>query len=155
MQLRAADHADFLALIKWFDSQAAVTTWAGPGFHFPFDEPRFLQDLKLEQVASYVLVATDGQLLGFGQYSAQHGHCHLSRLAIHPLFRGHGLIQILIGQLARQGKAALGLNSVSLFVQRHNQAANKAYQRAGFVPKAHPQGQLAAEYHYMVQAAPL
>lgn len=150
MQLRPVTAAELPEIMSWFDSQAALTTWAGPNFRFPFTTSSFSDDLNLTNVPSYILIAPDQQLLGFGQYSLQQGHCHLSRLVIHPLFRGHGLIQILLGKLIVQGMAELKTASAALFVFRTNQAAIHAYQKAGFIEQDHPQGLLHELCSYMV-----
>lgn len=150
MQLRPVTPADLPEIMGWFDSQAALTTWAGPNFRFPFTISSFSDDLNLTTVPSYILAAPDQQLLGFGQYSLQQGHCHLSRLVIHPLFRGHGFIQILLSKLITQGRAELNTPSAALFVFRTNHAAIHAYQKAGFVEQHHPQGMLHELCSYMV-----
>ena len=153
MQLVPANDAYLHELMSWFETEAAVINWAGPGFRFPFSTDSFAEDLKLQQLACWFLQAEDGQLLGFGQYAEQHGHCHLSRLVIHPMFRGYGFIQILLGQLQRQANLTLNTSSASLFVFRSNPVAIRAYQLAGFVEQLHPEGELHALCSYMVRPA--
>lgn len=152
MKLRRAEQTDIVELMSWFDNLGEVTSWAGPGFRFPFSIASFTEDVKLSSVSSWILHADDGQILGFGQYSLQLGHCHLSRLVIHPLFRGHGLIQILLTQLLHQGKAELHTSSASLFVFKTNPGAMRAYQLTGFIEQPHPQGLLHELCSYMVLA---
>lgn len=150
MQLRRAAQTDIIELMSWFNTLGEVTSWAGPGFRFPFSIASFAEDVRLSSVSSWILQADDGQILGFGQYSMQSGHCHLSRLVIHPQFRGHGFIQILLAKLLRQGKAALQTRSASLFVFKTNPGAMRAYQLAGFIEQPHPQGLLHELCSYMV-----
>ncbi|MDP5205978.1 N-acetyltransferase [Alishewanella sp. SMS9] len=153
MQLIPATSTHLPELMSWFNSEAELISWAGPGFRFPFNAESFAQVLKLESLSSCLLQADDGQILGFGQYSLQHGHAHLSRLVIHPRFRGYGFIQILLGKLQRQASLTLNTASASLFVFRSNAAAIRAYQQAGFVEQLHPQGELHQLCSYMVRPA--
>lgn len=138
MSLRPFQPDDLPELMSWFNSEAELLLWAGPGFRFPFDTASFTQDLNYQQLASYVLQADDGTLLGFGQFSLQHGCCHLSRLVINPGMRGHGLIQILLLALCRTGQQQLNVPTVSLFVFNSNTAAVNAYLQAGFAQVRHP-----------------
>ncbi len=138
MALRPFTTDDLPELMSWFSSETEILLWAGPDFRFPFDQASFLHDLKCTEVASYVLAADDGTLLGFGQFSLQYDCCHLSRLVINPNARGQSLIQILLLELCRKGQKALTVTTVSLFVFNSNTPAIKAYLNAGFWHTTHP-----------------
>lgn len=150
MHLRPLEQHDIPELMRWFTHQTEVLHWAGPDFRFPFTPASFFEDLQPPGVSSWVLEADDEQLLGFGQFSLQAGHCHLSRLIIHPCFRGYGFIQILLTKLLRRGCVELNTHTASLFVFNSNTSALNAYHRAGFVNQKHPQGKLHACCSYLI-----
>lgn len=125
-------------LMSWFPDERSLRSWGGPEFRFPFNESTFRTDAKLEQLASWALVEPSGTLAGFGQYYRRLRRCHLGRLAIRPALRGQRLGEILVLELARLGKAELGLEACSLFVLADNAPALRLYRRLGFVVETYP-----------------
>lgn len=138
MQLVPATQAQLFTMMSWFDSQASLTAWGGPGMTFPFDRKSFSRDVRLEQLASWALVTEAGDLLGFGQYYLREGRCHLGRLAIAPAHRGAGLAKRLIWELVALGSRALAVREVSLFVLQDNTQARRCYEKQGFVYVEYP-----------------
>ena len=143
-------------LMAWFPDASACRIWGGPRFRFPFTEASFREDAKLDSLATWMLVSTDGRLTGFGQYYRRLGHCHLGRLAIAPQARGRGLGGVLIREIASRGRAELGTDSYSLFVMHGNERAMKLYRRLGFEERPYPEpaSQLAGSV-FMVASGPL
>lgn len=139
MYLSQLSDEHLVELMSWFTTENELNLWSGPDFRFPFDLNSFKCDLKLETLASFSLLSTQAELLGFGQYYLRLGKCHLGRLVISPRFRGQGIATHLIQQLCSKGKADLRTNAYSLFVLEHNDSAIKSYQKLGFTFESYPE----------------
>ncbi|GGO67785.1 GNAT family N-acetyltransferase [Bowmanella pacifica] len=132
MQFVPATQAHLFTMMSWFDSQASLTSWGGPGMTFPLDRQSFSRDVRLEQLASWALVTEADELQGFGQYYLREGRCHLGRLVIAPAHRGGGLAKRLIRELVALGSREFTLTEVSLFVLQDNIKARRCYEALGF-----------------------
>lgn len=130
-----ASHLETLA--SWFPDAWSCRRWGGPAFRYPFTMRSFREDLQLDEITSRGLLGESGELLGFGQYYARWGHCHLARLAVASDRRGEGLGARLIQLLAREGGKALATEACSLFVFPDN-PARRLYRRLGFVETRPP-----------------
>lgn len=123
-----------LEILKcWICDESSAYYWCGPGLRYPFTDESFLEDIKWGEMASYSLISSDGNLLGFGQYYDNHGRCHLARLIISPQRRGFGHGRFLINQLMKIGLQDLGLTECSLFVINNNEQAIKCYKSLNFL----------------------
>ncbi len=139
--------------MRWFPDEVSCHAWGGPEFRFPYTEATFRVDAKLASLSTWALAADDGTLAGFGQFYLRVGRCHLGRLAIAPDSRGQGLGATLVRELCRQGSAALGVETYSLFVLPGNARALRLYRRLGFAPVPYPEpNPLLDPYIYMVAA---
>ena len=152
MTLTSPSQAHILELMSWFSDADALLQWAGPGFRFPFDLTSFQEDLKANPDTAFALVSPTGELLGFGQYYQRLDKCHLGRLVINPAHRGQGLACELIQGISEVGSQALAVKQCSLFVLAHNQAAIRAYQKAGFILTDYPEPLPLANCLYMVSS---
>lgn len=137
-------------MMSWFPTLESCVRWGGPAFRFPFHENGFLEDTRVAELPSFALVDAGGGLLGFGQYYAREGRCHLGRLVIHPDRRGQGLGAGLISSLATMGSAELGAQECSLFVSNNNERAERLYERLGFTRAPYPGTDSIPRSHYMV-----
>ncbi|MDN3377328.1 MULTISPECIES: GNAT family N-acetyltransferase [unclassified Pseudoalteromonas] len=99
MQLIPPQESHLVQMLNWFESEKALREWAGPDFRFPFDLASFTDDLQLNTLNSLVLISTEGEFLGFGQFYLRVRRCHLARLVVNPRLRGKGYASILIEQL--------------------------------------------------------
>lgn len=151
MELVKVTTGHLQSLMTWFEDEAALKDWAGPGFRYPYDEASFREDLNLNQLVSRALVAEGEELIGFGQFYSRLGRCHLGRLVINPGCRGQGAIDELIGQLAALGIPALQAAECSLFVLQHNRAALRAYRRNGFEAAEYPEASPLDNCIYMLK----
>lgn len=140
----AAD-ADFDTLMGWFTTAADVQRWGGPDFRHPFTAESFRRDCHWPEMASYSLRDVNGMLQAFGQFYARDGHINLARIAVHPASRGQGIGRELVRRLMAAGRAALALQSWSLYVDRDNIAAIRCYRSLGFEIRPDPPGQKLAE----------
>ncbi len=137
--LEQAMDSDVDEVMAWFPDAASVDIWSGPGFRFPFSTVTFREDLRLDEMASWVLRRPGGELAAFGQSYERHGRGHLARLVVDPALRGQGagkrLIQHIIGAL----DARYGYDEYSLFVYRHNETAYRCYRSMGFGVVEYPE----------------
>ena len=152
MRLRPASDSDIEALMTWFQTEAQLTIWAGPGITFPFDQASFKQGLKLGELSSHVLTDSHSRFLGFGQFYLRLGRCHLGRLAINPEYRGQGLSQFLVAKLLEKGREALNVQPASLFVLKHNEVAINSYLKLGFEFHPYPEPMPLDNCVYMVKS---
>jgi len=138
-------------LMGWFPDKVGCRMWGGPEFRYPFDEATFQEDSRILGLPSWSLAGSDGSLSAFGQYYLRAGRCHLSRLAVAPHLRGHGIGSALVRELCQLGCAAFGVASCSLFVLPGNESALRLYHRLGFVAAPYPEPDLVfAKCIYMV-----
>ncbi len=127
------------SLQSWFDSQQALSDWGGPHMVFPSSATQFSQAIKINELASYSLIDTEHEFIGFGQFYQRLGRHHYGRVGVCPRFRGHGFGTILLNALmqkAQQQQCAVGH---SLFVYEHNVAAIRCYRKLGFTISTYPQ----------------
>lgn len=139
--------------MEWFPDQQRCQQWGGPEFRFPFTQKTFFEDCGWEQIASFVLTDDDNPVLGFGQYYERLGHCHLGRLAIHPLHRHRGHGMTLVTALADAGMTALKINQCSLFVLTDNPAAIGLYRKLGFEPAEYTADDIVLENFFYMTAS--
>jgi predicted GNAT superfamily acetyltransferase len=146
LSLQPFSESQLAELMTWFPDRTSCQTWGGPGFRHPFTAETFRDDARLDSLPSWAMITPDGTLAAFGQYYPRLGRCHLSRLAVAPALRGHGIGTSLVRELCRQGGAELGVGSYSLFVLPGNEPAERLYRRLGFsaVPYPEPEPQFEA-----------
>ena len=153
MVLQQYDHARLATLMGWFPTAETCRKWGGLQFRFPYTHESFREDAMLDRLPSWMLVDA-GEMVAFGQYYLRIGRCHLGRLAVAPLLRGHGIGAALVRELGRRGAADLGVDECSLFVLPGNERAQRLYERLGFEVDRYPdQSPVFADYVYMVQRA--
>jgi ribosomal protein S18 acetylase RimI-like enzyme len=149
--LVTASRDDLKKMMAWFPSKPEAVAWGGTALRFPCTEDTFLIDTKFAELPSLALIDQSGELLGFGQYYAREGRCHLGRLAVDPRRRGSGHGSTLVLLLAQLGLERLGFEECSLFVFESNERAARLYERLGFDHAQYPiSGQLQPGTRYMV-----
>ena len=126
-------------MMAWFPDAASCHVWGGHRFRFPFTEATFVEDSRVHELPTYVLVADTGELLAYGQYYLRVGRCHLGRLVVAPTHRGRGVGERLVRELVTLGSNRLGVSESSLFVVPDNTRAVALYRRLGFTPTAYPE----------------
>lgn len=151
MQLIQPEQNHLVQMLSWFENETLLREWAGPDFRFPFNLSSFTDDLQLDTLNSYILISTEGEFLGFGQFYQRLRKCHLARLVVNPQFRGKGYAAELITLLYDAGNKKLKLNEYSLFVLEHNKSAIKSYTRCGFAITHYSSEMPIANCLYMVK----
>lgn len=156
MQLQQPTTEHLLQVMGWVRSPKVFNIWAGPGFRFPFTESSFIEDLKLDELHSRVIVdpqlGTENQVQAFGQIYQRLNRTHLGRLVVNPQAQGKGVGTQLIRNLMTLGDALFGCDSYSLFVLHSNTRAIKLYSRLGFKVTEYPEIMPLADCHYMVKS---
>ena len=125
-------------LMAWFTDEASVRAWGGPPFRYPFSEESFLEDVRLDTMNSYALVAASGSMVGFGQTYRKLGRGHLARLVVAPEYRGRGYGSVLAKKLIRKAEELFSCSEHSLYVLRVNSIAIHCYENAGFREASYP-----------------
>jgi len=145
------DTAQVPELMSWFADAAALRTWGGPDFRFPFTAASFREDSRVDSLDSFALVSEGGSVAAFGQCYLRVGRCHFGRVGVSPRWRGQGLGTRLFREMADWGLAEFGPRELSLFVDKTNTDARRLYLRLGFreveYPEAMPPGM---DVHYMI-----
>ena len=152
MKLIPTTAADVDQLMTWFHSEKQLVQWSGTGFAYPYNKTTFIDASKVAEHASFSLHNEQHELIAFGQYY-QRLHCvHLARIIVNPVWRGQGMAAILLNLLSLQGKKALALNAISLFVLADNKKAIQVYQSNGFTLQHYPENiDLISDCLYMVK----
>ncbi|WP_291571396.1 ribosomal protein S18-alanine N-acetyltransferase [Clostridium sp. UBA4548] len=94
-----------------------------------------LDSLKKEldnKYANYIVLKLGDKVVGFGGMWIIFDEAHITNIAVHPDYRGHGLGDILVENLliiARQKK----LIGITLEVRKSNIAAISLYEKHGFI----------------------
>jgi len=139
MQIAFFTAEDRPGLSSWFNSQAAVTQWAGPGVAWPLEDA-FLASLEnsaSQQPASLLTFAgkIHGELAAVSQLGFDwdnHLAC-ICRVVVNPAMRGNNLAEKLLRQLIATAFKQQAIERIELRVYTFNQAAIRTYEKLGFV----------------------
>ena len=101
-------------------------------FSVPWSREAFVQEIKENKCARYLVLAVDGRVIAYGGMWFVLDEAHITNIAVHPAYRGNGhgeaITRALIS-LAREN----GMNWMTLEVRRSNAAAQALYHKVGFV----------------------
>lgn len=133
--------SDFDQLIAWIDSPRLLMNWSGPMFNFPLTREKldwYLQDTNTLGAADvYIFKALDtatGAVVGhisLGSISRKNSSARVSRVFVDPQYRGRGFAAAMLTQVLGFGFGQLQLHRIDLGVYDFNEAAIRAYTRAG------------------------
>jgi len=140
MNIERAQPEHVREIIGWFPDEESVTRWGSPHTRYPLSEETLFEDIYWDRINSRVALKEDGRLLGFGQFYAKLGRCHLARLVINPDFRGRGLGEEFVAALMKHGSACLETSEFSLYVMTANRPAYNCYRSLGFSLAVYPNG---------------
>ncbi|GAB3290657.1 GNAT family N-acetyltransferase [Hymenobacter tenuis] len=141
IQLEYFTPADFSQLITWIDSPHLLMNWSGPMFNYPLTADKlewYIQDTN-DVAASDVFIfkaidTTTSRVVGhisLGSISQKNSSARISRVFIAPAERGRGLASRMLTETLRFGFEQLSLHRIDLGVYDFNEAAIRAYTRAG------------------------
>ncbi|GAA4346988.1 hypothetical protein GCM10023150_08920 [Kangiella taiwanensis] len=136
--------------MEWVRSPKVFDIWAGPGVRFPFTAETFIDDLKLDELQSRVLIDGD-TVVAFGQTYQRLGHTHLGRLVVDPTAQGKGIGTELIQRLMLLGDELFDSSGYSLFVLKANTKAKNLYLKLGFDVAEYPEIMPLPDCLYMVK----
>lgn len=155
MQLQQPTKQQLFQVMEWVRNPKVFNIWAGPGFRFPFTEKSFIEDLKLDELETRVLIESqlelNNQAQAFGQIYQRLNRTHLGRLVVNPQNQGKGTGTQLIKKLMALGDTLFDCDSYSLFVLHSNTRAKELYQRLGFEVSEYPEIMPLADCYYMVK----
>jgi hypothetical protein len=60
LRLAPAAVSHMAELMEWFPTRESCAVWGGPDFRFPFTPASFIEDSKLQSLASFVLIDAAG-----------------------------------------------------------------------------------------------
>lgn len=101
-------------------------------FAVPWSEQSFIDETENE-LASYRVAVKDGDVIGYVGYWKVVDEGHITNIAVVPEYRRSGIASELLSQII---KAAYDekLYLLTLEVRKSNIAAQKLYEKFGFVP---------------------
>jgi ribosomal protein S18 acetylase RimI-like enzyme len=140
VELRAFRPDDCDALISWFDTEASLRAFAGPGPRWPLDHAQLEQRMHEPGVHAWTARRPgETEPIGHIERIRTEQIDRIDRVAIAPGLRGRGLAVPLV-------RAALDelpiVRTVDLLVFVGNAAAIRTYEKVGFVDA----GAIAPEY---------
>lgn len=100
-----------------------------------FPIPWSLASLKKElenKYAKYIVIKLGSTVVGFGGMWIIFDEAHITNIAVHPNFRGHGLGDILVEKLLEICREK-SLAGITLEVRRSNVVAITLYEKHGFI----------------------
>ena len=135
---RDADEDDLLAAAAHCESPDLLLMWAGPIFAFPLDmrqARRHMRELGPDDLAFSVTVADDpGHRVAFLELRIARSHRvgRISRVLVHPQWRGKGICQAVISEVTRRAFEGPLLDRLELTVLAGNSPALRCYEGVGF-----------------------
>lgn len=133
--------SDFDQLITWIDSPHLLMNWSGPMFNYPLNPDKldwYLQDSNVPGSSDvFIFKAIDTTTetvvghISLGSISQKNSAARVSRVFIDPQWRGRGFAARMLTEVLRFGFEQLGLHRIALGVYSFNEAAIRAYNRAG------------------------
>lgn len=101
-------------------------------FTIPWTEEMFCQELSVHNQAHYLVLEQEkAGVIGYGGYWQVLDEAQIMNIAVHPLWRGHGLATVLLTTLIDLARKS-DLKWMSLEVREGNEPARRLYSRLGF-----------------------
>lgn len=101
-------------------------------FTLPWSEEAFTLELTQNHFAKYVVAVADGVVIGYGGTWVIIDEAHITNVAVHPDFRGHGIGELLMQQLMALA-ISYGAERMTLEVRVSNTVAINLYEKMGFL----------------------
>jgi ribosomal-protein-alanine N-acetyltransferase len=100
-------------------------------FHTPWSRDAFEKELRENRLARYVVGIIDGKVVGYCGVWLIVDEGHITNVAVHPDFRGHGVGKKLVRALIDLCKSE-GIEKMTLEVRVNNEVAIKLYEGFDF-----------------------
>jgi ribosomal-protein-alanine acetyltransferase len=100
-------------------------------FRTPWSLRSLMGELK-NRVAHYTVLERDGELIGYCGMWVMFEEAHITNIAIHPAFRGHGYGKQLL-HAAMRAAASFGAEMMTLEVRETNTVAQRMYDEMDFL----------------------
>ena len=103
-------------------------------FTLPWPRGAFEGELTQNAMARYLVVEIDGRIAGYAGIWLIFDEGHITNIAVHPDFQRRGVASALLQRILSNAKAC-GIEACTLEVRRSNLAAQKLYEKYGFLPE--------------------
>lgn len=100
-------------------------------FTTPWSRDSFINEIQTNVFARYLVVESEGRVIGYGGMWLVVDEAHITNIAIHPDFRGHGLGEKLMRALMLVAFES-GAAHMTLEVRRSNLPAQRLYEKLTF-----------------------
>ncbi|KEO82205.1 ribosomal protein S18-alanine N-acetyltransferase [Tumebacillus flagellatus] len=101
-------------------------------FTLPWSEEAFRLELTQNHFAKYVVAVVDDLVVGYGGTWVIIDEAHVTNVAVHPDYRGHGIGELLMRQLMAVA-ISHGADRMTLEVRVSNLVAQNLYEKMGFL----------------------
>ena len=101
-------------------------------FFDPWSLETWQRELK-NLIAVWIVEETEGRVIGYAGIWNVAGEAQVMRVAVRKALRNRGFGLMLMQELIRKARES-GAEAMTLEVREHNVAAQKLYERCGFVP---------------------
>lgn len=109
----------------------AVLTVEKATFPTPWTRQAFYNELAYNQFANYIVVETEGRIIGYGGMWLILNEAHITNIAIHPDYRGLGIGESMMDHLMALAHLS-GAGKITLEVRVSNEVAQNLYRKKGF-----------------------
>ncbi|MGI5892127.1 MAG: ribosomal protein S18-alanine N-acetyltransferase [Bacillota bacterium] len=109
-----------------------ITEIENLSFTVPWSKEAYLKELNENIFSFYLGVFWQERLVAYGGYWLIMDEAHISNIAVHPLFRGQGLGELLMRNII-VSSLSQGSTKMTLEVRESNSCAQNLYQKLGFV----------------------
>jgi RimJ/RimL family protein N-acetyltransferase len=139
LRLRKFEKRDIRDLFAWFESERDVLQWAGAALSWPLRRSEFVDLIRQHRGADpqreVWAVMRGADMVGHFQLGLNRRlrTAGLGRIALAPSVRGTGLSSPLMDLIIMRAFSHDWVHRTDLLVYAQNEAAIRAYQRAGFV----------------------
>lgn len=102
-------------------------------FAVPWTRQSFFNELTINHFANYVVLESDGKIVGYCGVWIAHEHANITNIAILPDYRGQGFGEKLLNHIVELAKEKEA-EGISLEVRQSNDIAKNLYTKLGFKP---------------------
>lgn len=131
--MRDVDGERFVFRAMTMDDVDAIVEIERESFAAPWSAEAFRNELQNNMFAKYMVMETDGAIIGYGGLWLIIDEAHVTNIAVRSAYRGKGLGRRLLAELMRTAHW-LGARRMTLEVRVSNETAKSLYRSMGFEP---------------------